>query len=242
MFYNRTFAKNYKPLRFDLPGKVDEEFYQDIKNRQAHDTEVQFSSEVSLWKLYRVPVIIILVFLSSLVYSIIFFLIQYPGINKLFYIPLFFMVLGIRPAIASFFLIWHFLKYKKAEKKFHKDFNQSVARSNSFSDFESQFYSGQYRETMVLNGYLLQAPFQPIKNFAESNNLEKHLTIYKFSKGDNYILLSNSVELTTFIERQTNIAPIPKNDKILQIIKQQFEFPYVYGNKKLKHLIDYAKL
>jgi hypothetical protein len=226
-----------KALRFDLPGKIDEAFYTDIKNRIAEDPHFNFETEAHVWKLYRVLLIISLVTCIALILSLIsIFLKIYNPVLLVICVVIVFI--GMRPSIFFGMLLFRFIKYRRAEKKFHADFRQAIAESDNFTDFTNRFYSGRYSETTGVKAYYLSMPIGPFKDFAEGKRLSANLCIYKRAKGDNYIMLSNSVELISFIGRQEAIVVIEKNDPVLRVVKEQLEFPFVYGNKRLKYLID----
>jgi len=134
--------------------------------------------------------------------------------------------------------LFHFLKYRRNEKRFHTDFSREIAQSENFIDFTSRFYNGRYSETTILKAYYLTLSMEPFRDFAEDKGLISNLCIYKRGKGDNYILLSNSVELISFIDRQEGIFPVASDDPVMKVMKEQVEFPFVSGNKRLKYLID----
>jgi hypothetical protein len=232
-----------KALRFDLPGKIDETFYTDIKTRIAEDPQFNFETEAHVWKLYRVLLIISLVTCLALVLLLVSIVSEISigsgTYNRiLFFVCCLIIILGMRPSIYFGMLLFHFLKYGRDEKKFHVDFILAIAESDNFTDFTNRFYSGRYSETTKVKGYYLSLPIEPFKAFAEDKGMTTRLCIYKRAKGDNYIMLSNSVELISFIERQKGIIAIETIDPVLRVIKEQLEFPYVYGSKRLKYLID----
>ena len=236
MIFTRGLFK-HKALRFDLPGKIDEPFYLDIKNRIAADPRFHFETEVHLWKLYKGLLILSLITGLAIVLLFVFIVVNLRNPVWLV-IPLVVAVIGIRPSIYFGMLLFHFLKYRREEKRFHTDFSRAIAQSDNFEDFTDRFYSGRYSETSVLKAYYLSLAFGPVKDFAEDRTLAANLCIYKRAKGDNYIVLSNSVELISFIDRQEGILLVEPNDPVMKVIKEQVVYPYVYGNKRLKYLID----
>ena len=52
LFYTRYFFKHKRP-RFIPPGKIDESFYKEIKERLFKDSELKFESEIGFWKSYK---------------------------------------------------------------------------------------------------------------------------------------------------------------------------------------------
>jgi hypothetical protein len=236
MIFTRGLFK-HRALRFDLPGKIDEPFYLDIKNRIAENPGFRFETEVNLWKLYSG--LLILSLITCLAIFLLFVLVVVNLRNPvLLIICLLIAVIGIRPSIYFGMLLFHFLKYRRDEKRFHCDFSRTISQSDNFADFTNRFYSGRYSETTTLKAYFLTMTLEPFRNLAEGKGLTSNLCIYKHGKGDNYIVLSNSVELIYFIDGHEGILPVESHDPVLKIVKEQVEFPYVYGNKRLKYLID----
>jgi hypothetical protein len=236
MIFTRGLFK-HKALRFDLPGKIDEAFYLDIKNRIAEDPRFQFESEVHLWKLYKG--LLILSLITVLAILLLFASVLLNLLNPVWlFICLAVGIIGLRPSIYFCMLLFHFLKYRRDEKRFHTVFSRAVAQSDNFADFTDRFYSGSYLETTVLKAYFFTLPFEPVKDFAEGRGLAANLCIYKRAKGDNYIVLSNSVELISFIDRQEGVFLVASDDHIMKVIREQVVYPYVYGNRRLKYLID----
>ena len=226
-----------KALRFDLPGKIDEPFYLDIKNRIAADPGFRFETEVHLWKLYGGLLFLSLITLIAII--LLFGLVVANLQNPVWlFICFAITVVGMRPSVYFGMLLFHFLKYRRNEKRFHADFSRVIAQSENFTDFTSRFYSGRYSETTMLRTYFITVRMEPFRDFAEDKGLISNLCIYKRGKGDNYILLSNSVELISFIDRQEGIFPVASDDPVMKVMKEQVEFPFVSGNKRLKYLID----
>jgi hypothetical protein len=236
MIYTRGFFK-HKALRFDLPGKIDKTFFLDIKKRISDDPHFKFKSEVNLWNLYKG---LFIVFLFTIISCIIIFIIILLGQRNLvlIFISILIAAIGIRPSLYFCVLLFHFLKYRRTEKKFHADFKKAIAQSDYYLDFVDRFYVGHYSETTLINVYHFARSIELIKEFVWSKNLAFYVCIYKHSKGENYIVMSNSVEIIRYIEGQDSIHLMSPDDKVLQILKYQVEFPFVYGNKKLKFLID----
>jgi hypothetical protein len=236
MIFTRGLFK-HKALRFDLPGKIDEPFYLDIKNRIAEDPRFHFETEIHLWKLYKGLLILSLITVLAIVLLIV--IIVANLLNPVWIgISILVVFIGVRPSIYFGMLLFHFLKYRREEKRFHTDFSRAIAQSDNFEDFIGRFYSGRYSETSELKAYYLSLAFGPVKDFAADRRLVANLCIYKRAKGDNYIVLTNSVELTSFIGRQEGILLVEPNDPVMKVIKEQVVYPYVYGNKRLKYLID----
>jgi hypothetical protein len=236
MIFTRGLFK-HKMLRFDLPGKIDEPFYLDIKDRMAKDPRFHFDTEVDLWKLYRGLVILSLITGFAIVLLFVFIILNLRNPVWLF-IPFVVAVIGTRPTIYFGMLLFHFLKYRRDEKRFHTSISQAIGRSDNFAEFTDRFYSGDYLETTVIKAYYLMLPFESVRDFAEDRGLAANLCIYKRAKGDNYIVLSNSLEIISFIDRQEGIVLVASDDHIMKVIKEQVDYPYVYGNKRLKYLID----
>ena len=236
MIYRWGFFK-HKALRFDLPGKIDEPFYNDVKKRLAADPHFKFDSEVKLWDLYRSLSIL---FLLTIAAFIVLVGLIFAHNNNLVLVAVSVIVafVGIRPSIYFGFLLYHFLKYQRDEKRFHTDFKRAIASSQGFPHFTDEFYRGRYSETTLLTVYHLIRPYRLLKDFVESCGLVEFICIYKHAKGDDYLVLSNSVEVIRFIEMQKEVDRLAPDDRVLQVIKQQNFYPFVYGNKKLKHLID----
>lgn len=227
----------HKALRFDLPGKIDEPFYLDIKNRITHDPGFRFESEVILWKLYRSLLILSLITAFAMILLFVLIFTNSRNVVLLTICAIIFFI-GIRPSVYFGMLLFHFLKYRRDEKRFHADFCQAIAQSVNFTDFTNSFYKGRYSETTILKAYFLTLSMDPFRVLAESKGLTSNLCIYKYAKGDNYIVLSNSVDLIYFINGHEGILPVESHDPVLKIVKEQLEFPYVYGNMRLKYLID----
>jgi hypothetical protein len=107
-----------KALRFDLPGKIDEAFYSDIKNRITAEPQFKFETEAHLWKLYRVLLIISLATCISLILLAILIILK---INIPVWLVgcLAIVFLGMRPSIYFGMMFFHFIKYRREEKKVH---------------------------------------------------------------------------------------------------------------------------
>ena len=227
----------HRALRFDLPGKIDEPFYLDIKNRIADDPGFRFETDVHLWKLHKGLLILSLItgFAIVLLFVLVILNLQNPVWLFIFFAI---TVIGTRPSVYFGMLLFHYLKYRRNEKRFHTDFSRAIAKSDNFADFTTSFYSGRYSETTMLKAYFLSMSMEPFRDFAQGKGLTSNLCIYKRGKGDNYIVLSNSVELIRFIDECEGIIPVEPHDPVMMILKVQVEFPYVYGNKRLKYLID----
>jgi hypothetical protein len=236
MIFTRGLFK-HKALRFDLPGKIDEPFYLDIKDRMAKDPRFRFETEVDLWKLYRGLIILSLTTLLAVLLLFVFIIFNFIS-PVWIYICFAIIVVGSRPTIYFGMLLFHFLKYRRDEKRFHTSICQAIGRSDNFAEFTDRFYSGDYLETTAIKAYYLSQPFEAVKDFAEDRGLAANLCIYKRAKGDNYILLSNSLEIISFIDRQEGIVLVASDDHLMKVIKEQVVYPYVYGNKRLKYLID----
>ena len=236
MFYPRGFF-THKALRFDLPGKIDEPFYNDVKKRLVSDPHFEFDSDVKLWDHYKTLFILFLLTIGAFV--VLAVLIFTNNTNPvLVAISVIVAFIGIRPSIYFGFLLFHFLKYQRDEKRFHSDIKRAIASSQHFPQFIDEFYRGRYSETTQLTVYHLSRPFDSLKDFVEISGLAEYTCIYKHAKGDDYLVLSNSVEVIRFIERQQGAVRLSSNDQVLQVVKQQVFYPFVYGNKKLKHLIE----
>jgi hypothetical protein len=236
MIYTRGFFK-HKALRFDLPGKIDKTFYLDIKKRISDDPNFKFESEVNLWNLYKSLFIVFLFTTLSCVIIFVLILSDQRNLVLIFFLIVI-VAVGIRPSLYFCMLLFHFLNYRRTEKKFHADFKKAIVQSDHFEDFVDRFYVGHYSETAPVNVYHFARSIDPIKEFVGSRNLASYVCIYKHSKGENYFVLSNSVEIIRFIEGQDSIYLVSPDDKVIQILKYQVEFPFVLGNKKLKFLID----
>jgi hypothetical protein len=235
MIYTRGFFK-HKALRFDLPGKIDETFYLDIKKRISDNPHFKFESDVSLWDLYKGLFMVFLLTILSCIILVVF--LQSGHQNIVFLFILFaIIIIGMRPSIYFGMLLFHFLKYRRAEKRFHADFKKAIAQSDHFPAFVGRFYVGRYSETALLNVYHFTSSIELIKEFVEAKDLASYVCIYKHSKGENYIVLSNSVEVIWFIEKHAGVVLLGPDNSVLQVVKQQVVFPFVYGNKKLKYLI-----
>ena len=236
MIFTRGLFK-HKALRFDLPGKIDEPFYLDIKDRIAKDPQFNFETEVDLWKLYKG--LLILSLITVLAILLLFVSVLLNLLNPVWlFICLAVGIIGMRPSIYFCMLLFHFLKYRRDEKRFHANIRRAIAQSDNFADFADRFYSGGYSETAILRAYYFTQSFDAVKDFADGKGLTANLCIYKRAKGDNYIVLSNSAELITFIDRQEGVILVASNDLVMKVIKEQVVYPYVYGNKRLKYLID----
>jgi hypothetical protein len=236
MFYPRGFFK-HRALRFDLPGKIDEPFYKEIKERLAVDPRFKFDSDVKLWDLYKgLFILFLLTIIACVVLAVLIFTHNTNAV--LVVVSVLVAFIGIRPSIYFGLLLFHFLKYQRDEKRFYSDFKKAIASSEHFPQFIDEFYRGRYSETTQLTVYHLTRPLGPIKDFVESCGLAGYMCIYKHAKGDDYLVLSNSVEVIRFIERQQGVDRLSSNDQVLQVVKQQDFYPFVYGNKRLKHLID----
>ena len=223
-------------MRFDLPGKIDEAFYNDIKNRLAANPNFKFESDVKLWELYKVLFIVFLLSIAAL--FLLAGLIFTRNTNPILaFLSVLVAFIGVRPSIYFGLLLFHFLKYRRDEKRFHTDIKQAIASSQDFHQFTNGFNRGRYSETTLLNVYHLTQPLESIKDFVEGRGLAGYMCIYKHAKGEDYLVLSNSVEVIRFIESQRGVDRLAPNDYKLQVLKQQDFYPFVYGNKRLKHLI-----
>jgi hypothetical protein len=132
----------HRALRFDLPGKIDVPFYLDIKNRIADDPGFRFETDVYLWKLYSG--LLILSLITWLAIVLLFVLVIVNLRNPVWLIICFVItVIGIRPSVYFGMLLFHFLKYRRDEKRFHADFSRAIAQSENFADFTNRFTAAE---------------------------------------------------------------------------------------------------
>jgi hypothetical protein len=194
---------------------------------------------VSFWESYRSIFIVFLVFVVSVATLTLLFLTGADQSNFLYGISLFIIIIGIQPSIYFIILLIYYFKYLVQEGRYESEFKKAVVNSQDYVSFMDTFYTGQYSDKVPVKVYLFENDIKPVKDFVESSKLELSIAIYKLSKmPHDFVLLSDNEDIIRFVEIQEGCVELNKNEKIRWIIKYGVEIPCIYGNKKLKKLID----
>jgi hypothetical protein len=237
MFYTRYLFK-IKRLSFSPPGKVDEEFYTDIKQRLTGDAGLKFESEVLFWPTYKKIFIVFLMFLAS---ALFLFLLFHFGVKQntfLFALPILILFITVQPTVYFILLMINYYLYLRNERRYQSGFKNAVIHSKDFTSFTTAFYRDRYAETAVVQTYLFENDIDPVKQFVENNGLNLEIAIYKLSSmPHDFIILSAHEDIDRFIERQDGCKEIKKGEKLRWVLKYQVDMPCIYGNKKLKKSI-----
>lgn len=238
MFYTKAFFK-FKALRFTPPGRIDQDFYTDMKRRLVEDPNLKFGSDFNFWQAYRGIFIVFLLFSLSSTCLSIFFLAKAVPDFWVQGILLFLVVIFFQPAIYFIILLVYYIRYRVNENRFHADFRKAVTGSKDFNEFMMGFYTGKYAELAKLKEYQFQGDISIIKNFVRERELTVQIAFYRYSKPPfKFIFLSTSEEFNEFIESQPGSSGLKPDNPLRWVIKNQTEIPCMYGNKRLKLLMD----
>ncbi|HEV8506553.1 MAG TPA: hypothetical protein VGQ53_14175 [Chitinophagaceae bacterium] len=239
MFYTRLF-KLTRP-KFIPPDKIDEDFYNEIKDRLKTEPDFAFESDIRFWETYKYITIVFIVFLISL--STLFVL-SGPGEDKypFFYGPAVFLVIILFFPVRYFIVLMVYLAiYFKNERKFHAHFKRVLAGSDNFPNFIDNFYNGKYAEQLPLNEYFYENDIGPIKGYVDDRNIVSDIAIYRYARSpDRFIILSQNEEISAFIEERAGWLAIDRKDKARWTIKYSVDIPCIYGNKKLQSRMELA--
>ena len=242
MFFISNLFYKYKPLKFIPPEKVDENFYLDVRNRLVESPDLKFESEVNFWHTYKFIFLAYLLFLCSIIFMLTLFLfhIRPQEFFSLYAIPLFIVLLGIRPCMYFTVLFVNYFRFRRDEKKFHQTFIKAAADSVDFEVFSNAFYVGSF-VPISINEYVLENDFQTLKDFVEGKSLSSHIAVYKFSNSPAaFVILSSNEEINRFIERIDGCKALKRGDKMRWIVKYQSQIPYVFGNKELRKQMEHV--
>ena len=235
-FYTKAFFKHTAP-RYVLPCKIDNQFYEETKILLSENRDFKFTSDLNFWKSYRYIFLVFLVFIGSSILLTILFLLSHKQSVLIFGILIFIIILTLQPAFYFCILMSYYLKYRVQENKFHSDFKVAVLKSQDFQDFSDAFYIGKYIEQVPLREFIYDRDVNIIKEFVQQHGLISDIAIYKYAKGDHFVILSNNQDLVQFIEGQGNSADL-KNDRELRwAIKSGTAIPLDFGNRRLKRLM-----
>ena len=240
MFLISNLFYKYKPLKFIPPEKVDEKFYLDVRDRLVESPDFKFESEVNFWHSYKFMFLAYLLFVCCvlLVTTLFLFHAKFHEFPLLYGLPLFIIVLGIRPCMYFTVLFVHCFRFKRDERKFHVAFTKAVADSIDFDGFSNAFYVGSFVPTSI-NEYVLENDIGPLKDFVESKGMSSNIAVYKFSHiPPSFVILSSNEDINRFIERMDACRDIKRGDKMRWIVKYQNQIPCVYGNKGLRKLME----
>jgi hypothetical protein len=238
MFYTKAFFK-FKALRFTPPGRIDEDFYANTKERLVKNPNLKFESDFNFWQAYRGIFIVFVLFTLSVICSVVFFFTEAIPDYWVRGIPLFLVIIFFQPTIYFFILMIYYYRYWVSENRFHTDFRKAVIGSKDFNEFTDNFYTGKYAEPAKLKEYQFEGDIHLIKNFVKDRDLSLHMAIYKYSRPPfKFIILSTSGEVNEFIENQDGAGSLKMDNPIRRVIKYQTEIPCMFGNKRLKDLME----
>jgi hypothetical protein len=236
LFYKKAFSKHRVP-RFIAPGRIDIEFYEESKKLLSENSGFKFRSELDYWKRFRIIFIVFVVFVACAILLTTLLIESQEKYSLLLGILFFIMILTIRPVVYFLILMSYYLVYRMKEKKFHKDFKSAVIKSRDFDDFTNTFYVEKYAERTQLREYIYDKNIDSIKEFAQKRELISHVAIYKYAKGDHYVVLTNHEDLVQFIEYQGSVADLNEEAALRWSIKTGTVIPFDFGNKRLKKLM-----
>jgi hypothetical protein len=238
MFYTRYLFKLKRP-KFNPPGKIDEDFYIDIKKRLAEDPKFKFKSDFNFWYYYKYIFIVFVIFIFSIALLTILYLFDANVNMFIFGIPYFFILLGFQPSIYFCIAMVYYLRCLINERHYHKVFKNAIGTSTSFENFSESFYTGAYSEKPKVNEYLFEDDIAELKEFVEGKGLDSNIAIYRFNVPPVFVILSTNEEINFFIESKEGFNKLRTGDKIRWTIKYQVGIPCVYGNKGLKKLMEF---
>ncbi len=228
-FYSKAFFKHTAP-RYVLPDRIDAEFYQESKKLLSENRNFKFKSELNFWKSYRYIFMVFLVFIGSAILLSFFFSLSIKQSSLIFGILIFILILTIQPVIFFCILMSYYLKYRIQENKFHSDFKAAVLKSGDFQDFSNTFYTGKYLEKLPLREYIYDGDINIIKEFVGNKGLISDIAIYKYAKGDHYVILSNNDDLIHFIESQGTVSDLKNDAGLRWSVKTGIAIPLDFGN------------
>jgi hypothetical protein len=90
---------------------------------------------------------------------------------------------------------------------------------------------------MPLREYIYDRNITALKEFIQDGGLSSDIAIYKYAKGDHYIILCINKDLIRFVDAQDCISDLKNEKDLWWAIKNQVEIPLEFGNKKLKRLM-----
>jgi hypothetical protein len=238
MFYTKYLFKLKRP-EFDPPGKIDEDFYFNIRSRLIDDPKFKFQSDLNFWYYYKYIFIVFVLFISSIIFLLLSYFLDAKFSIFLYVIPYFFVLLGFQPSIYFIIAMVYYVRCLIKEGQYHKAFKKAVADSTSFENFSESFYTGAYSEPLIVNEYLFENEIIELKRFVEDKGLVSHIAVYRFNVPPAFVILSSNEEINRFIESSNGFNKLRKGDKIRWTIKYQAGIPCIYGNKGLKKLMKY---
>ena len=238
MFYTRYLFKLKRP-EFEPPGRIDEDFYIDIRNRLADNPRFTFQSEYNFWYYYNYIFIVFVLFIFSTIFLLLSFFLDAKFSIYVLFLPYLFFLLGLQPSVYFIIAMVYYKRCLMKEGQYHKAFKNAVANSTGFENFSESFYAGAYSEPLVVHEYLFENEINELKGFVEDKGLLSQIAVYRFNKPPAFVVLSSNEEINRFIESSDGCTKLRKGDKIRWTIKYQTEIPCIYGNKGLKKLMKF---
>ena len=137
LFYTKYFFKHTRPV-FTAPGKIDEEFYNDVKSRLNENPNLKFEPESNFWMSYRIIFFVFLTFIICLSILLLFFK---ADSHFIFVIPVFLVIGLFQPSVYFLILLAYHLIYLYDERRYHNVFKKAVIDSPDFDTFSRTFYT-----------------------------------------------------------------------------------------------------
>ncbi|HSZ35177.1 MAG TPA: hypothetical protein VK772_17810 [Puia sp.] len=238
MFYTRYLFKLKRP-EFEPPGKIDEDFYLDIRNRLINDPRFTFQSDFNFWYYYKYIFIVFILFIFSILFLLLSYFLDAKFSVYLMVIPYLFFLLGIQPSVYFIIAMIYYVRYLMKERQYQQVFKKAIAGSSSFENFSETFYTGVYSEPLTVQEYLFENEIIELKGFVEDKGLVSHIAVYRFNVPPAFVVLSSNEEINRFIESGNGFTKLKKSDKLRWTIKYQTGIPCIYGNKGLKKLMKF---
>ena len=85
--------------------------------------------------------------------------------------------------------------------------------------------------------YIYDRNVEVIKEFVQNQGLISNIAIYKYAKGDHYVILSNNRDIIQLIESKGDISDLKNDARLRWSIKTGAVIPLDFGNKRLKRLM-----